>query len=110
MKNTTTKLTAATLIIFALASSHSAMATNEDSGSYDVLNGKSQSVSELSLTMVSYRSGAEQNITGTSEGGYDSAYVGSTQSAPMVTINTSATADYLSMQNSLQYYLAHTNQ
>jgi len=107
MKNTTTKLTAATLIIFALVS-QSAIAMNEDSGSYDVLNGKSQSVSELSLTMVSYSSGVEQSIAGTSEGGYDSAYVGSTQPAPMVTTNN--TADYLSMQNSLQDYLAHTNQ
>jgi len=106
MKNTTTKLAAATLFTLALVS-QSAMAMHEDSGSYDFLNGKSQSTSELSLTTVSYRSSVNHSISGTSEGGFDSAYVGSTQSPLAVTINN--TGDSLSKQSSLSDFLSHTN-
>jgi len=106
MKNTTTKLAAATLFTIALVS-QSAMAMNQDSGSYDLLNGKSMTTAELSLTTVSYRSNGSHAISGTSEGGFDSAYVGSTQSPLAVTINN--TGDYLSMQDSLSGSLSHTS-
>ena len=106
MKNsTTTLLAAATLFTLTLAS-QSAMAMNEDSGSYDFLNGKSQSVSALSMPNVSYRSTVNPLAIGASEGGYDSAYVGSSEAAQAVMINN--TGDYVSMQQSLRGSLSHT--
>ncbi len=106
MKNITSKLAAATLFTLALAS-QSAMAMNEDSGSYDFLNGKT-SAAEVSLLTVSYRSSENISISGTSEGGFDSAYIGSTQ--PAATVSTNNTADYVSMQDSLGDLLSHTQQ
>lgn len=106
MKNsTTTLLAAATLFTLTLAS-QSAMATNEDSGSYALFNGNSQSVSELSLMKASYMHGANSQALDNSEKGFDSSYVGSDEVA--LATRTNHRADYASKQT-LRSSLSHTN-
>jgi len=105
MKNSTTTLLAATLFALTLAS-QSAMAMNQDSGSYDLLNGKNQSTSELSMPKVSYRSSVNPLAIDTSEGGYDAAYIGSNEAVLAVTNNING--DYVS-RHSLRASLAHTS-
>ncbi len=106
MKNSTTTLLAAATLFSLTLASQSAMAMNQDSGSYDLLNGKNQSISELSMPKVSYRSSTNPLAIDTSEGGYDAAYIGSNEAVLAVTNNING--DYVS-RYSFRASLAHTS-
>lgn len=84
MKNSKTTLLAAALFTLTLAS-QSAMAMNEDSGSYDTLNGKSGS--ELSLPTASFHVNVVPQAHDNTDKGFDSAYVGSTEVPQRVRVN-----------------------